>query len=167
MLGDTYGNVKSIGARSTTIRTGENQDIIVPNSRFLENEVTNLTRRDDRLRISINVGVAYGSPLEEVIRLLELAATESPNVDDRPKPFVWFNDFGDNALAFQVHFWIHARSIASMKKIETEIRLNVARHFRANDIVIAFPQRDLHLSADDPIEFRLVGERGELGQRSA
>lgn len=156
VVGDTYGNVKSIGARSTTIRTGENQDIIVPNSKFLENEVTNLTRRDDRLRTSISVGVAYGSPLEEVIRLLELSATESPNVDERPRPFVWFNDFGDNALAFQLHFWIRARSISAMKKVETEIRLNVDRHFRAHGIVIAFPQRDLHLSSESPIEFRMV-----------
>ena len=63
-LGETYGNVTKIGARSTQIRTGENLDIIVPNSKFLENDVTNLTRRDDRLRTSISVGVAYGSPLE-------------------------------------------------------------------------------------------------------
>lgn len=158
-VGDTYGNVKSIGARSTTIRTGENQDIIVPNSKFLENEVTNLTRRDDRLRTSISVGVAYGSPLEEVIRLLELAAAESSQVDERPKPFVWFNDFGDNALAFQLHFWIRAKSVSAMRKAETEVRLNVDRHFRENGISIAFPQRDLHLSSEAPIEFKMVRDQ--------
>jgi small-conductance mechanosensitive channel len=160
-VGDTYGNVKSIGARSTTIRTGENQDIIVPNSKFLENEVTNLTRRDDRLRTFITVGVAYGSPLEEVVRLLELSAAESAGVDERPKPFVWFTDFGDNSLAFQVHFWVHARSVSAMKKVETEVRMNIDRHFREHQIVIAFPQRDLHLQSDAPLEFRLVGDDGK------
>ena len=157
-VGETYGNVKSIGARSTTIRTGENQDIIVPNSKFLENDVTNLTRRDDRLRTSINVGVAYGSPLEEVLRLLELAASDCSSVDDRPKPFVWFTDFGDNSLAFQVHFWVHARSVAAMRKVESEVRMNIDRLLREANIVIAFPQRDLHIQSQSPIEFRLVGE---------
>ncbi|MCM2370176.1 mechanosensitive ion channel domain-containing protein [Aporhodopirellula aestuarii] len=158
LVDDTYGNVKTIGARSTTIRTGENLDIIIPNSKFLENNVINLTRRDDRLRTSISVGVAYGSPLEEVMRLLELAAAENDDVNDRPKPFVWFNDFGDNALAFQLHFWINARTVSQMRKIETEVRLSIDRLFREHDIVIAFPQRDLHLRSQSPIEFKLVGD---------
>lgn len=159
MVDETYGNVKAIGARSTTIRTGENLDIIIPNSKFLENNVINLTRRDDRLRTSIAIGVAYGSPLEEVIRLLELAAAQCDEVNDRPKPFVWFNDFGDNALAFQLHFWINARTVSQMRKVETEVRLTIDRLFRENNIVIAFPQRDLHLHSTTPIDFRLVEDQ--------
>lgn len=85
MIGETYGNVTKIGARSTQIRTGENRDIIVPNSKFLENEVVNLTRRDDRLRTSITIGVAYGSDLDSVLRLLARAATEQNGVLDRPQ----------------------------------------------------------------------------------
>ena len=153
----TFGNVTQIGARSTQIRTGENLDIIVPNSSFLENNVTNLTRRDDRLRTSITVGVAYGSDLRQVIKLLEQAAVSQTAVLDRPKPFVWFNDFGDNALAFQVHFFINARTLTAMKKIETEVRLTIDELFREHNIVIAFPQRDLHIQTPNPIEFRLVG----------
>jgi small-conductance mechanosensitive channel len=156
-LEQTYGNVTKIGARSTQIRTGENLDIIVPNSKFLENDVTNLTRRDDRLRTSINVGVAYGSPLERVVVLLEQAASAAPDVQDRPKPMVWFNDFGDNSLMFQVHFWIKARTMTQMKRIETDVRLNIDRLFRENEIVIAFPQRDLHIQSPKPIELRLLG----------
>ena len=152
------GNVIKIGARSTQIRTGENLDIVVPNSTFLESNVINLTRRDDRLRASINVGVAYGSNLELVVELLERAATESTGVNERPKPFVWFNDFGDNALAFQVHFWVNARTISQMRKIETEVRLTIDRLFRQNNVVIAFPQRDLHLNTPEPLEFRMVSD---------
>ncbi|OYP34239.1 mechanosensitive ion channel domain-containing protein [Rhodopirellula sp. MGV] len=159
MVDDTYGNVKSIGARSTVIRTGENLDIIIPNSKFLENNVVNLTRRDDRLRTSINVGVAYGSPLERVIELLEQAAAEHESVHERPKPFVWFNDFGDNALAFQVHFWINARTVVQRKKIESEVRLAIDRLFHEAGVVIAFPQRDLHLDSNRPIEIRMVDPR--------
>ncbi len=164
-LEQTYGNVTKIGARSTQIRTGENLDIIVPNSKFLENDVTNLTRRDDRLRTSINVGVAYGSPLERVVALLEQAASAAPDVQERPKPMVWFNDFGDNSLMFQVHFWIKARTMTQMKRIETDVRLNIDRLFRENEIVIAFPQRDLHIQSPKPIEVRLLGAGDSDDQR--
>ncbi len=157
-IGETYGNVTKIGARSTQIRTGENQDITVPNSTFLENEVTNLTRRDDRLRTSITVGVAYGTSPELVMELLERTATEQPGVNERPKPIVWFNDFGDNSLVFQVHFWINARTLTQMRAIETRVRLGIARSFREHDIVIAFPQRDLHIQSPRPIDFRLVDD---------
>jgi small-conductance mechanosensitive channel len=159
-LGETYGNVTKIGPRSTQIRTGENLDIIVPNSKFLENDVTNLTRRDDRLRTSICIGVAYGSPLDQVVGLLELAARDAKDVQELPTPMVWFNDFGDNSLVFQVNFWIKARTLAQMRRIETEVRLSIDRLFRANDIVIAFPQRDLHIQTQRPIDLRLIHDRG-------
>ena len=160
-LDDTYGNIVKIGARSTQVRTGENLDIVVPNSKFLENNVTNLTRKDDRLRTSITVGVAYGSPLDQVVLLLEQAANESVDVQERPKPMVWFNDFGDNSLVFQINFWIKARTLAQMRKIETDVRLNIDRLFRQHEIVIAFPQRDLHIQTPRPIELRLTGGNDE------
>ncbi len=156
----TLGNVTTIGARSTQIRTGENQDIIVPNSKFLENNVTNLTRRDDRLRTSVTIGVAYGSNLDSVLRLLARAASEQSGVLERPKPMVWFNDFGDNALVFQVHFWIQAKNVTQMRMIETGVRLKIDSMFREAEIVIAFPQRDLHIQASRPIDLRLVGSNG-------
>ena len=157
-LDETYGNVVKIGARSTQIRTGENLDIVVPNSKFLENNVTNLTRKDDRLRTSISVGVAYGSELDRVVVLLEQAANEAKEVQERPKPMVWFNDFGDNSLVFQVNFWTHARTFAQLRKVETEVRLNIDRLFREHKVVIAFPQRDLHIESTRPIELRLLGQ---------
>ncbi|TWT50429.1 Mechanosensitive channel MscK precursor [Rubripirellula amarantea] len=155
-IGDTHGNVTKIGARSTQIRTGDNQDIIVPNSSFLENEVTNLTRRDDRQRTSITIGVAYGSDLDAVLRLLARAASEQSGVLERPKPMVWFNDFGDNSLVFQVHFWVQAKNLSQMRMIETGVRLKIDAMFREAEIVIAFPQRDLHIQSPRPIDFRLV-----------
>ncbi len=166
-LDGTYGNVTKIGARSTQIRTGENSDIIVPNSKFLENNVINLTRLDDRLRTSISIGVAYGSDLNEVVERLKAAATEVPAVLERPAPAVWFNDFGDNALLFQVNFWITARTVMQMKKAETEVRMAIDRHFREAGISIAFPQRDLHLHTSDPIDLRFVPPVPEGLQRAA
>ena len=74
---------------------------------------------------------------------------------------VWFNDFGDNSLVFQVNFWIKARTLAQMRRIETEVRLSIDRLFRANEIVIAFPQRDLHIQTPRPIDLRLVNNEGD------
>lgn len=167
LIDSTYGNVTRIGARSTLIRTGDNLDIIVPNSKFLENNVINLTRTDDRLRSSIKVGIAYGSPLEKVMQLLEQAATENPGVHPQPKPSVSFNDFGDSSLAFQVFFWVTARNMAQMRTIETQVRLAIDRLFREHGIVIAYPQQDLHLKSQTPIEFRLAREQSECTEFKA
>ncbi len=105
----------------------------------------------------MTIGVAYGSNLDSVLRLLARAASEQSGVLDRPKPMVWFNDFGDNALVFQVHFWIQAKNVTQMRMIETGVRLKIDSMFREAEIVIAFPQRDLHIQASRPIDLRLVG----------
>ena len=159
VIDDTYGNVTQIGARSTQIRTGDNLDIIVPNSKFLENNVVNLTRLDDRLRTSVKVGVAYGSPLDQVMSLLKQAAIDTPGVHNHPEPIIWFNNFGDNSLEFEVNFWLSVRSVTQRKNCETLVRLSIDRVLREHKISIAFPQRDLHLSSSEPIDFRLVGDQ--------
>ena len=164
LIDGEYGNVIQIGARSTQIRTGNNLDIIVPNSKFLENNVVNLTRTDDRLRTSIKIGVAYGSPLDVVMTVLKEAAGENEHVHRVPAPFVWFNEFGDNSLEFQVNFWLNAKSVVQRKTVETDVRLSIDQKFREKGISIAFPQRDIHLSSSDPLEFRMVQEQ-ENSQR--
>ncbi|TWT52556.1 Mechanosensitive channel MscK precursor [Rubripirellula amarantea] len=167
LIDGTYGNVIQIGARSTQIRSGDNLDIIVPNSRFLENNVVNLTRSDDRLRTSIKIGVAYGSSLDLVMQLLQEAADENEHVHREPKPFVWFNEFGDNALEFQVNFWINVRSVVQRKTVETQVRLSIDQKFREHGISIAFPQRDIHLSSSEPLEFRMIREQHSKAYKNA
>ncbi|RMF45033.1 MAG: mechanosensitive ion channel protein MscS, partial [Planctomycetota bacterium] len=161
-LDTLYGNVKHIGARSTRIRTGDNLEIIVPNSKFLENNVINLTRGDDRLRTRIVVGIAYGSPVRKALELLEQAAEQHSAVHERPKPFCIFADFGDNALIIELLFWITARTETQRRRVESEIRLSVDDLFREHGITIAFPQRDLHLDTLKPLELRILGD-GEGG----
>jgi potassium-dependent mechanosensitive channel len=161
------GNVTQIGARSTKIRTGENLDIIVPNSKFLENNVVNLTYSDDLLRASVKVGVAYGSPLDQVMTLLAQAAQENPNIEASPEPLVWFNEFGENSLDFQVNFWIRVRTAHPRKSIETEVRLAIDRLFREHDIAIPYPQRELHLKASEPLAFRMIQEETPKGLKAA
>jgi potassium-dependent mechanosensitive channel len=159
-----FGNVTQIGARSTKIRTGDNLDIIVPNSKFLENNVVNLTYGDDRLRSSVRVGVAYGSPLDLVMELLFQAADENPNIESSPEPIVWFNDFGDNSLEFQVGFWIRVRAAIPRKTIETQVRLAIDRLFREHSITIPFPHRDVNFKppVPAPLEFRIVSDDDKI-----
>jgi len=154
----TYGVVEEIGLRSTRILSGDNVHIIVPNASFLEGKVINWTHNDERVRITLTVGVAYGSPTREVERLIHQAVSEHPRVLTDPEPIVLFTDFGDNALAFETRFWIRMRRVMDRLSIESEIRFRIDGLFREEGIVIAFPQRDVHLDSSSPLEVRVVGD---------
>jgi small-conductance mechanosensitive channel len=164
-----YGNVEQIGLRSTRVRTGDNVHIIVPNAAFLEGKVVNWTHSDPRVRTKIAVGVAYGSPTREVERLIHQAVREQRAVLTDPEPVVLFCDFGDNALAFETRFWIEMRTTLARLRIESEIRYRIDELFREAGIVIAFPQRDVHLDSLSPVEVRLVtgGAGGGADDREA
>lgn len=101
-----FGHVERIGPRSSRIRAGDNTHVIVPNSAFLEKNVLNWTVSDDLLRTQVDVGVAYGSPVDEVARELERAMAEEPTILAEPAPEVLFMEFGDNALTFRALFWV-------------------------------------------------------------
>lgn len=160
-----FAVVEEIGARCTRIRTGANIHILVPNSSFLEKSIVNWTLSDRKIRTRVIVGVVYGSPVSEVERLLIQAATEHKKVLRTPEPFVLFNDFGDNALIFEIHFWISISRLMERLMIESAIRFRIDDLFRAAGIVIAFPQRDVHLDTQRPLELRIVDTEGGLESR--
>lgn len=149
------GNIEQIGARSTRLKTGSNLEIIVPNSKFLENNVTNWTLSDTRVRASVCVGVDYGSPTREVARLLQQAAEANPHVLRQPEPLVLFQGFGDNTLNFEVLFWISTRTTTHRLRVESDLRFAIDDVLRAANITIAFPQRDVHLDTSRPLEIRV------------
>ncbi|RIK77811.1 MAG: mechanosensitive ion channel protein MscS, partial [Planctomycetota bacterium] len=159
-VGGVIGTVQRIGARSTWIRTGTNFEIIVPNSSLLQNNVVNWTLTDDKIRTSIRVGVSYGSSTRDVSRLLKKAAEEHGLVMTNPEPFVWFTDFADNALVFELHFWLQMRSLAERRRIESDIRHIIDQRFREAGVVMAFPQRDVHLDVRQPIDVRFLDRNG-------
>ncbi len=142
--------------RSTRVKTGSNLEIIVPNSSFLENNVTNWTLSDAKLRAHVTVGVIYGSPVREATRLLKLAAYEHPKIFTQPEPFVLFTEVDDNSLNFEVHFWIRVHYYTEWQIVLSDMRYSIDQLFRAAGIVIAFPQRDVHLDASEPILVRVV-----------
>ncbi len=161
-LDGLFGTIEYIGARSTRVRTGDNLEIIVPNSRFLENNVTNLTLSNSHIRALVRVGVAYGSPVGKVRETLYEAATGCPETLATPDPIILFGDFGDNALQFEVHFWISMRTQMDRLRIESAVRFEICSRLDEQGIAIAFPQRDVHLDLARPLEVNLNPPLAEL-----
>jgi small-conductance mechanosensitive channel len=161
-IDDNRGVVESIGNRSTRIRRVDGVHLLVPNSQMLERMVINWTLVDRRFRTSVRVGVAYGSDVRLVEKLLYQAVGEHNEVLPEPKPMVVFEDFGDNALVFEVLFWCQARAERELRMIRSDVRFRLDALCREHGVVIAFPQRDVHLYAKTPIEIsrRAVRDAG-------
>jgi small-conductance mechanosensitive channel len=162
-IDDLYGNVVRVGARSTRVLTGANVEILVPNATFLEQRIVNWTLSNTRVRASLAVGVAYGSPTDAVERLIRQAMDEHPRVDKSPAPGVLFTEFGDSALAFEANFWIEVHSMMDRRSVESDLRYRIDALFREANITIAFPQRDVHLDTPRPLDVRLVRDAKPSG----
>lgn len=142
---ETKGIVEEINTRSTRIRRVDGVHLLIPNSKLLENTVVNWTLIDRLVRTSVKVGVAYGSPAKKVAALILQAAEEQVAVLKEPKPLVTFEDFGDNSLNFEVTYWINSNVEGGLRITRSNIRFRIDELFEENNIVIAFPQRDVHL----------------------
>ena len=161
----TYGTIERIGARSTRIRANDGRQLIVPNSFFLESNVVNWTLSDDLIRTKVVVGVAYGSPTRLVAELISQVVEDEADVLASPPPILLFDEFGNDALIFEVYFWVEARAPMRLSQVESRLRFAIDDAFREHGIVIAFPQRDVHLDAARPLDVRLVP--GEAESREA
>ncbi len=158
---DNYtGVVERIGNRSTRIRRTDGVHIMVPNSQMLERTVVNWTLVDNRIRTTIRVGVAYGSPTRRVGELVEQAVREAEEVLDDPAPAVIFEDFGDSALVFDTFFWCDVRGERELRLIRSKIRHRLTELFAADGIVIAFPQQDVHIDSTQPLRVELLEPAG-------
>lgn len=157
-IDNSAGTVEMIGNRSTRIRRVDGVHMLVPNSQMLERIVVNWTLIDKNIRSIVRVGVAYGSPVRKVAELIRQAVDENPNVLRDREPVVVFEDFGDNALVFEVFFWAELSNQREQRQIRSEVRFRIDELFRENDIVIAFPQRDVRLGNLAPLEVRVVDD---------
>ena len=150
------GTVESVGNRSTRIRRTDGVHLLVPNSQLLERTVVNWTLVDQLIRTTVRVGVEYGSPVRRVSELMMEAVTRQAQVRTSPSPSVVFEDFGDNALVFDTHFWCDVTGEKLLREIRSDIRFRICELFEANDIVVAFPQRDVHLDTKNALEIRVL-----------
>ena len=142
---EAKGIVEEINTRSTKIRRVDGVHLLIPNSKLLENTVVNWTLVDRLVRTSVKVGVAYGSPAKKVAELILQATVEEKEVLKDPRPLVTFEDFGDNSLIFEVTCWIHSNVEGGLRVTRSNIRFRIDELFDEHNIVIAFPQRDVHL----------------------
>jgi potassium-dependent mechanosensitive channel len=160
-LDGMVGTVTEIGARSTKIATSGNREMIVPNSKLLETNVINWTLSDDVGGCNVKIGVAYGSPTREVERLLKHAADSHPKVLRDPAPEVIFSDFASDSLLFELRFRVNLRESRKVD-VESELRFAIDELFAARGLVIAYPQRDVHLNVLRPVEVRLSQPLSQL-----
>jgi len=152
-VGDTvqmdklFGNVQSIGVRSSTVKTFDGSEVIVPNADLISNRVTNWTLSDRRRRMELPVKVAYGNDPHEVLKLIEKVALDHPDVLEDPAPFAIFNGFGDYFLDFTLYYYIYSQNFF---KVKSEVALGVHDSIKSKGIDTPRPQRDIRMTTDKP-----------------
>ena len=150
-VGGVQGRIRAIKTRSSIVETLDNVSIIVPNSNFITENVTNWSYRDSKVRIHISVGVSYGSDVDLVEDTLLRVGRSHEEVLLNPEPAIQFLEFGDSSLNFDLLVWINDASRQYF--IRSDLNFAVVKAFREQGITIAFPQRDLHIRSAVPIEF--------------
>jgi potassium efflux system protein len=146
--GGIEGRVESIRLRSTIIVTNENMAVIMPNSKLVQNKFVNYSYGSHLVRLNIPVGVAYASDLDRVSEALLEAARSVTDVLAEPPPGVHFVDFGESALNLQIRVWINEPR--DHPTIRSRVNFAIERSFRAHNIEIPFPQRDVHVRSVPP-----------------
>lgn len=142
-VGDKDGTVTRIRIRATTIRDWDGKELLVPNKEFITGHLLNWTLSDSQTRVVIPIGIAYGSDVEKALAILYDVIVKHPNTLAEPEPLIVFEHFGDNALELTARCFLD--SLEGRMKVMTELRVQINLAFEAEGIVIAFPQRDVHL----------------------
>lgn len=140
------GRVETVGIRTTVIKTFNNVEVIVPNTNLVNNELINYTHSDPIIRIDVPIGVSYNSDPFKVKEVLIKNLSKLENVLENPKVTVFFNDFGESSLNFQVSVWTD--NALKKKVIESEARYAIWKALQENNIEIPFPQRDIHIKGE-------------------
>jgi potassium-dependent mechanosensitive channel len=150
-----FGRVTRIGVRSSTVRTFDGAEVIVPNANLISNEVTNWTLSDMRRRMEIMVGVAYGSNPRQVLELLLDVARRDERLLETPAPSALFLGFGDSSLGFSLRAWTD--DFDNFLAIKSDLTVAIHDALYAAGIEIPFPQRDLHLRSVDSQAVARIG----------
>lgn len=137
------GIVKEIRLRTTRMVTRNDRVMIIPNNKFMTDILFNWTQNTTTNREQVKVGVAYGSDVNLVKRVLEDCAKNTEGVVDEDKILVLFEDFADSSLNFSLYFYVN--NGMKSPKIQSDIRFKIDAAFKQNNITIPFPQRDIHI----------------------
>jgi small-conductance mechanosensitive channel len=148
-LDGKIGKVQKISLRSTRAYTRNQRVMIIPNHMFMNDLLFNWTQNNSIVRDNVAVGIAYGSNTQLVKELLIAAALSIGDIKADPKPTVLFDEFGDSSLNFTVNFYVDDAFI--VQRIKSDLRFEIDKKFRENNISIPFPQRDLHIYKDKEV----------------
>ena len=156
ILNSGEGVVKKISVRATEIETLDRTSIIIPNSELISSSVKNWTHKDRIGRVVITVGVSYDCDPQRVHDLLLEVARDNASVLSSPLPSIYFRDFGDSALVFDLRVFL--RNITDRIAVATTLRLEIWEKLKAEGIEIPFPQRDLHIRSADGMKGFIDGK---------
>jgi small-conductance mechanosensitive channel len=143
-IGGVAGQVREISLRSTTVITNDNMAIIVPNADFITQRVTNWSYEDPRVRFRIPFGVAYGTDLPKLRKLMLEVAEAHPRALKEPAPELFFVGFGDSSLNFELAVW-STESTTSPRRFRSDLFFAIEKKLRDSGIEIPYPQQDLHV----------------------
>jgi len=152
-VGDTSGTVTRVQIRATTVTNFDRQELLVPNKEFITGRVLNWSLSDEVIRLVINVGVAYGSDMPKALQLIRQVVERHELVLDDPIPLITFESFGDNALNITARCFIGA--LNKRREVISDLNLAINQTLNEAGIVIAFPQRDVHLDTSAPLDIRI------------
>jgi potassium efflux system protein len=162
----TLGVVSEINTRSSIVRGFNGIENLIPNSLFLENRVVNWTLNSRFLRRELKLGVAYGSPPQDVIRILTESADRHGLVLKDPPPFAVFSHFGDNSLDFTLLYWVELDDKTNGLVVDSDLRIMIEKRFTELGIGVPFPQRDIHLGTARPLQIEIARKRPEAAPES-
>ena len=146
------GTIIEINTRSSVLRGSDDVETMVPNSVFLDSRVTNRTLSNTRMRRSLQVGVAYGTPPAPVMDILTEAAARHGLIANEPPPFAVFEDFGDSALRFSLYFWLDLRGPVNALVVASDLRLIIEKRLAEAGFGVPIPQRDVPLATSEPLQ---------------
>jgi len=152
-VGENVGSVTRIRIRATTIKDWDGKELLVPNKEFVTGKLLNWTLSDPVTRITIDVGIAYGSDVEQALTILNEVAARQADVLDEPPPSIIFSGFGDDSLLLSMRCFIESLDI--LWPVKTELHKTIYARFLEAGIVIAFPQRDVHFDSEKPIRISI------------
>ncbi|MBI1260824.1 MAG: mechanosensitive ion channel [Rhizobiales bacterium] len=146
VVGDSYGWVNSLGARCVSVITRDGKEHLLPNENLITQTVENWSYSDRKVRLHIPIGVSYGSDVHLVKKLLLEAVQDHPRILKEPAPRCLIMGFGDSSIDHELRAWIYDPQ-EGVSNVKSDIFYRIWDLFKANNIEIPFPQRDVHIKA--------------------
>ncbi|NCD71157.1 mechanosensitive ion channel family protein [Mucilaginibacter agri] len=146
-IGGQMGTMKSIGFRSSILSKMDGPDMVIPNGDLLNSHLTNWTLAGSKRQMDLTVGVAYGTDLQKTQEIVATLLDDNERIHRHPQPLVFFQNFGDNSIDMRLLFWVREFKDGTM--VKSDVIKTIDKVFKANDIVIPFPQQDVYLHQTD------------------